>query len=134
MITYWEQKDIAPHLYDPETRAQLRASGYIQDHPEITAPAVMPLNMLSAGALLIELANLVTGFHPLARNVSIDWLRPNRTTLRSSDNFPEGPAKDCLNCSALLGKGDSEPLPALNMVPHSAPQIANDDLPLASNE
>lgn len=133
-FTYWDKKEIALSLYDPQTRALLKASGYIQDHPEIEAPSVYPLNMLATGALLIELKNLVNHFHPLARNVAMDWLHPNRTTVRSdSDNFPEGPAEDCLNCQALLATGDNEPLPAFYSMPPKATQIAN-DFPFAANE
>jgi hypothetical protein len=114
-IRYYDHKDIAPHLYDPQTRRQLIASGYIQDHPEVASPAVMPLNMLVSSILLTELQNLVTGFHPLARSVAMDSLRPNRKTLRSdSDNFPEGPSPDCLDCAGYIGCGDSEPLPTVH--------------------
>lgn len=133
-ITYYDQKEIAPHLYDFQTRKQLIASGYVKEHPEMQAPAVMPLNMLAAATLLTELLNLVNGFHPLARSVAIDWLRPNRRTVRSdSDNFPEGPASDCLTCCGYLGTGDNEPLPAVDMVPLSESQFAN-HFPLAANE
>lgn len=125
-ITYYDKKEIVLHLYDAQTRAQLEASGYIQDHPEIAAPAVMPLNMLAASAVLIELLNLVAAFHPLARSVAIDWLHPDHRTLRAdSSNFPEGPATDCLTCCGFLGAGDSEPLPAVDMAPSSEPQTAN---------
>jgi hypothetical protein len=114
-ITYYDHKEIAPHLYDSQTRKKLIALGYIQDHPEVASPAVMPLNMLSSLMVLFELLNLVTSFHPLARSVAMDYLRPNATTLRSdSDNFPEGPSPDCLTCTGYLGTGDSEPLPAIN--------------------
>jgi hypothetical protein len=66
--------------------------------------------------VLFELLNLVTSFHPLARSVAMDYLRPNATTLRSdSDNFPEGPSPDCLTCTGYLGTGDSEPLPTVDM-------------------
>lgn len=117
-ITYYDRKALTHHLYDPETRQQLESAGYIQDHPEIAAPAVMPLNMQAASAALIELLNIVTGFHPLARYVRLDWLRPNGQPLRAdAANFPEGPAADCLGCSGLLGVGDSEPLPDIDMVP-----------------
>jgi hypothetical protein len=91
-IRYYDQREIAPYLYDPQTQRQLMVSGYIQDHPEVASPAVMPLNMLVSSMLLTELQNLVTGLHPLARSVAMDYLRPNRITVRSdSDNFPEGP-------------------------------------------
>jgi hypothetical protein len=114
-ITYYEYKEIVPHLYDSQTRQLLIALGYIQDHPEVASPAVMPVNLQAASMLLLELQNLVTGFHPLARSVAMDSLRPNRRTLRSdSDNFPEGPSESCLTCSGYLGKGDSEPLPIVN--------------------
>jgi hypothetical protein len=113
-VTYYEHKEIIPHLYDSPTRQLLIALGYIQDHPEMASPAVMPLNMLAASMVLIELHNLVTGFHPLARSVAMDYLHPNHVTLRSdADNFPEGPSKSCLTCSGYLGKGDSEPLPTV---------------------
>jgi molybdopterin/thiamine biosynthesis adenylyltransferase len=113
-IAYYDHEEIAPHLYDPQTRKQLIASGYIQDHPEVASPAVMPLNMLAASMVLTELLNLVTGFHPLARSVAMDSLHPNRTTVRSdTDNFPEGPSSDCLACAGFLGAGDSEPLPTV---------------------
>lgn len=134
-IKYLDFKEIAPYLYDPITAAQLKASGYIKDHPEMQAPAVMPLNMLAAGALLIELKNLVTAFHPLARNVAMDWLHPNGRTIRAdSENWPEGPAKGCLNCMALLGTGDIEPLPVIDMQATTEPQTANNHFPLAVNE
>ena len=114
-IRYYDHEEIAPHLYDPQTRKQLIALGYIQDHPEVASPAVLPLNMIAASMLLIEALNLVTGFHPLARSVAMDYLHPNRVTIRSdSDNFPEGPSSDCLTCTGYLGTGDSEPLPAIN--------------------
>jgi molybdopterin/thiamine biosynthesis adenylyltransferase len=114
-IKYYDQEEIAPHLYDPQTRKLLMASGYIQNHPEVASPSVMPLNTLAASMLLTELQNLVTGFHPLARSVAMDYLQPNRRTIRSdSDNFPEGPASDCLSCTGLLGTGDSEPLPTVH--------------------
>jgi hypothetical protein len=115
-ITYYDHKEIAPHLYDSQTRKQLIALGYIQDHPEVASPAVMPLNMLSSLMALTELLNLVTGFHPLARSVAMDYLRPNDMTLRSdASNFPEGPAADCLTCKGYIGRGDSEPLPTVDM-------------------
>jgi hypothetical protein len=114
-IRYYDHKEIAPHLYDPQTQRQLIASGYIQDHPEAASPAVMPLNMLASSMLLTELQNLVTGFHPLARSVAMDYLRLNRRTLRSdSENFPEGPSPDCLSCAGFLSTGDSEPLPTVH--------------------
>jgi molybdopterin-synthase adenylyltransferase len=114
-IRYYDYKEIAPHLYDPQTRIQLMVSGYIQNHPEVASPAVMPLNMLASSMLLTELQNLVTGFHPLARSVAMDYLRLNRRTLRSdSENFPEGPSPDCLSCAGFLGTGDSEPLPTVH--------------------
>jgi molybdopterin-synthase adenylyltransferase len=114
-ITYYDKKEITPHLYDPPTRIQLMVSGYIQDHPEVSSPAVMPLNMLASSMLLTELQNLVTGFHPLARSVAMDYLRPNRITVRSdSANFPEGPSPNCLACAGFLGTGDSEPLPTVH--------------------
>jgi hypothetical protein len=120
-ITYYEHKEIIPHLYDSQTRSLLIALGYIQDHPEMVSPAVMPLNMLASSMVLIEVINLVTGFHPLARSVAMDYLHPNRVTLRSdSDNFPEGPAADCLTCAGYLGAGDSEPLPAVDMRHYTA--------------
>jgi len=132
-IQYFDQKQLALELYDPITRAQLIQAGYIQDHPELEAPSVMPLNMLAASLLLTELLNLVTGFAPLARNFVIDLTHPNDTQLRSdSENFPEGPAKDCLNCAALLGVGDSEPLPIIHTPRES--QIPSTNLPLAVNE
>jgi molybdopterin-synthase adenylyltransferase len=113
-ITYYDYKEIAPHLYDPHTRRQLIASGYIQGHPEVASPAVMPLNMLAASMVQTELLNLVTGFHPLARSVAMDYLHPNRRTVRSdSSNFPEGPSPDCLSCAGFLAAGDSEPLPTV---------------------
>src|SRR5205823_2011124 len=71
-ITYYDHEEVAPHLYDPQTRKQLIASGYIQDHPDMASPAVMPLNMQAASMVLTELLNLVTGFHPLARSVAMD--------------------------------------------------------------
>jgi hypothetical protein len=75
----------------------------------------MPLNMQAASALLIELHNLATGFHPLARYTRLDWLDPNSQTVRAdSSNFPELPSPDCLNCAGFLGTGDSEPLPAID--------------------
>jgi hypothetical protein len=114
-ITYYEHKEIIPHLYDSQTKQLLIALGYIQDHPEMASPAVMPLNMLASSMVLIEALNLVTAFHPLARSVAMDCLHPNRVTLRSdSDNFPEGPSVSCLTCSGYLGKGDSEPLPTVD--------------------
>jgi hypothetical protein len=114
-ITYYEHKEIIPHLYDSQTKQLLIALGYIQDHPEVASPAVMPLNMLASSMLLTELQNLVTGFHPLARSVAMDYLRLNRRTLRSdSANFPEGPSPDCLSCAGFLGTGDSEPLPTVH--------------------
>jgi hypothetical protein len=74
----------------------------------------MPLNMLASSMLLTELQNLVTGFHPLARSVAMDYLRLNRRTLRSDlENFPEGPSPNCLACAGFLGTGDSEPLPTV---------------------
>jgi molybdopterin-synthase adenylyltransferase len=123
-ITYYDQKEIAPHLYDPQTRKQLIASGYIQDHPEVASPAVMPLNMQAASMVLTELLNLVTGFHPLARSVAGDCLHPNRTTVRSdSSNFPEGPSPDCLACAGFLGAGDSEPSPTVDMRHYTAGRL-----------
>lgn len=105
-IRYYDHKEIALHLYDSQTQRQLIASGYIHDHPEVASPAVMPLNMLVSSMLLTELQNLVTGFHPLARSVAMDYLRPNRRTLRSdSENFPEGPSPDCLSFAGFLGTG-----------------------------
>lgn len=135
-ITYYEQKDIAPHLYDAQTRANLFAAGYIRNHPEVASPSVMPLNMQAASAMLIELHNLVTAFHPLARYTRMDWLNTDSQTLRAdSSNFPEGPSPDCLNCAGFLGAGDSEPLPAIDDVLDidSTSQIDN-SLPLAANE
>jgi ThiF family len=133
-IKYYDQEEIAPHLYDPPTRKQLIASGYIQDHPEVASPAVMPLNMLASLMALTELHNLMTGFHPLARSVAMDLLRPNRKTLRSdSDNFPEGPSTDCLSCALFLGTGDSEPLPGIDVAPVKTRQIDKDiSLPAAT--
>jgi hypothetical protein len=114
-IKYYDQEEIAPHLYDSQTRKRLIASGYMKDHPEVASPAVIHLNMQAASMVVLELHNLVTGFHPLARSVAMDCLHPNRVTLRSdSDNFPEGPSVSCLTCSGYLGKGDSEPLPAVS--------------------
>ncbi|MGH9876935.1 MAG: ThiF family adenylyltransferase, partial [Nitrososphaerales archaeon] len=140
-IRYWDEKELALSLYDPLTQAQLKASGYIKDHPEMEAPSVYPLNMLVTGVLLIELLNLVCGFHPLARNVAMDILHPNRTTVRSdSDNFPEGAAKDCLNCQALIATGNSEPLPrpqaGLPAIDRTTPKAipTATDFPLAANE
>jgi hypothetical protein len=114
-ISYYEQKDIAPHLYDIQTRANRLASGYIKNHPEIASPSVMPLNMQAASALLIELHNLATGFHPLARYTYLDWLQTDSQIVRADrTNFPERPSPDCLNCAGFLGTGDSEPLPAID--------------------
>ncbi|MGH8651190.1 MAG: ThiF family adenylyltransferase [Burkholderiales bacterium] len=134
-IKYWNhQEDIAPYLYDPITRSRLQVSGYIQDHPEEQAPSVMPLNMLVAASVLLELLNLVTDYAPLARNVAVDHLSPNHTTVRSdTKNFPEGPAEDCISCFALLGKGNSEPLPVIDMPALTESQIDN-HFPLAANE
>jgi ThiF family len=133
-ITYYDHKEIAPHLYDPHTRKRLLASGYIQDHPEVASPAVMPLNMLAALMVLIELHNFVTGFHPLARSVVMDYLHPNRRTQRCDfANFPEGPDTDCLTCAGFLGAGDSEPLPGINVAPVKTRQIDKDiSLPAAT--
>jgi hypothetical protein len=123
-IKYYDHKDIAPHLYDPQTRRRLIASGYIQDHPEVASPAVMPLNMQAALMLLTELHNLVTGFHPLGRCVVIDLLHPNNKTIRyDSGNLLEGPSSDCLTCAGFLGKGDSEPLPGINVAHVKTRQI-----------
>jgi molybdopterin-synthase adenylyltransferase len=123
-IKHYDHEEIAPHLYDPQTRIQLMVSGYIQDHPEVASPAVMPLNMLASSMLLTELQNLVTGFHPLARSVAMDYLRPNRRTVRSdSDNFPEGPSPDCLSCAGFLGTGDSEPLPTVDTRHYTAGRL-----------
>ena len=134
-IQFFDQKQLTLALYDPITRAQLTQAGYIKHHPEEQAPSVMPLNMLAASILLTELLNLVTGFAPLARNVAMDILAPNHMQLRSdSNNFPESAASDCLNCTALLGAGDSERLPLVHMAHTREPQVAKHDLPLAANE
>jgi ThiF family protein len=123
-IKYYDHKEITPHLYDPQTRRRLIASGYFQDHPEVASPAVMPLNMQAALMLLTELHNLVTGFHPLGRCMVIDLLHPNNKTIRyDSGNLPEGPSPDCLNCAGFLGTGDSEPLPGINVAPVKTKQI-----------
>jgi molybdopterin-synthase adenylyltransferase len=135
-IRYYEQKDIALHLYDPQTRANILASGYIKDHPEVASPAVMPLNMQAASAVLIELVNLVTDFHPLARYIYLDWLHTDSQKVRAdSSNFSEGPSPDCLNCAGFLGTGDSEPMPNIDDVLDidSGSQIDNSPL-LATNE
>jgi ThiF family protein len=133
-IKYYDFKEIAPHLCDPQTRAQLIASGYIQDHPEVASPSVMPLNMQAALMSLTELHNLVTGFHPLGRCVVIDLLHPNNKTIRyDSDNLPESPSPDCPTCALFLGTGDSEPLPGINVAPVKTRQIDQDiSLPAAT--
>jgi hypothetical protein len=133
-ITYYEHKEIIPHLYDYQTQKKLIALGYIQDHPEMTSPAVMPLNMIASSMVLLEVLNLVTGFHPLARSVAMDYLHPNRVTLRSdTDNFPEALSPNCITCSGYLGKGDSEPLPGIDLAPVKTRQIDKDiSLPAAT--
>jgi hypothetical protein len=138
-VTYYDKKQIALHLYDPQTRANLYASGYIKDHPEVTSPSVMFLNMQAGAAVLIELMNLVTGFHPLARYTYLDWLNTDSQILRAdSSTFPEGPSVDCLNCAGFLGAGDSEPLPAIDEVLDidNGSQIDNfiPIIPIAANE
>lgn len=113
-IIYYDKKSLVPHLYDPETRGRLEAAGYVAGRPEMEAPAVMPLNMQAASLALTELLNLVAGFAPLGRYARIDGLCSSAQTLRADgSNFAEGPATDCLGCTTLLGRGDSEPLPVV---------------------
>jgi molybdopterin/thiamine biosynthesis adenylyltransferase len=135
-IKYYDSKEIALHLYDPQTRKRLIASGYIQDHPEVVSPAVMPLNMQASLMVLTELQNLVAGFHPLARCVVMDLLHSNNKTIRYDfDNFPEGPSPGCLSCTGFLGSGDSEPLPGIYMAPLKDKQTDKDiSLPALSPE
>lgn len=110
-ILYLDKKELSMHFSDAETKSHLRAQGYIKDAPEEKAPAVLPLNMLVASAILFEVMNLVHGFQSGARCVHIDWM-DNKGPVRRILNHEvgDGPSESCVVCSSYLGKGDSEPI------------------------